>query len=241
MELRNNRLLEGRTLGTAGDRVANAFLMTGLREWRAEDAILSEESPDKAERLGRDRVWIIDPLDGTREYGEGRDDWAVHVALAIAGRPEIGAVAIPARDRLYRSDQCPMPPSSSRARPLMLVSPDPSAREAEELAVFRCGDGADGPTGIKVMAVVASDTDLYYHSGSQRRGTITRRRVALAGPTPAASTARAWSATARTLFRTWSRPQRAGRESSFLLSEIGAQAQPGVALLLEREGVGRAA
>ena len=136
LELRNSRFLEGRALGIVADKVANAFIMTSLREWRAEDAILSEESPDKAERLTRDRVWIIDPLDGTREYGEGRDDWAVHVALAIDGHPKIGAVAIPARDRLYRSDQCPLPPPSPRARPLMLVSRTRPPREAEEPGAF---------------------------------------------------------------------------------------------------------
>jgi len=168
LELRNSRLLEGRALGTAGDKIANAFLMTSLREWRAEDAILSEESPDKAERLARDRVWIIDPLDGTREYGEGRDDWAVHVALAVDGQPKIGAVAIPARDRLYRSDLCPLPPPSPRARPIMLVSRTRPPRVAEDLAAFLDAEMVPmGSAGAKAMAVVAGDADLYVHAGGQ--------------------------------------------------------------------------
>ena len=168
LELRHSRFLEGRALGIVADKVANAFILTTLREWRSEDAILSEESPDKAERLARDRVWIIDPLDGTREYGEGRDDWAVHVALAVDGRPKVGAVAIPARDRLYRSDQCPLPPPSSRPRPLMLVSRTRPPVEAEALAVFLDAEMVPmGSAGAKAMAVVAGDADLYYHAGGQ--------------------------------------------------------------------------
>ena len=104
LELRESRFVEGRTLGCVADKVANAFILTTLREMRPHDPLLSEESPDKAERLASQRVWIIDPLDGTREYQEGRDDWAVHVALTVGGAPRLGAVAIPARDRLFRSD-----------------------------------------------------------------------------------------------------------------------------------------
>src|SRR5687767_11737643 len=83
MELRGSDFLVGATLGIVADKVANAFILTTLREWRPKDPILSEESPDRLERLGSDRLWVIDPLDGTREYAEGRSDWAVHVALAI--------------------------------------------------------------------------------------------------------------------------------------------------------------
>src|SRR5688572_19522525 len=136
MELRQSRFLEGAALGIVADKVANAFILTTLREWRPDDPILSEESPDRGERLASERVWIIDPLDGTREYGEGRDDWAVHVALAIEGRPKIGAVAVPASGALYRSDRCPAPSPSQRPRPLMLVSRTRPPKEAEELAAL---------------------------------------------------------------------------------------------------------
>ena len=168
MELRRGGQWEGPALGCVADKVANAFILTSLREWRPQDPILSEESPDKAERLASARVWIIDPLDGTREYQEGRDDWAVHVALAVDGAPRLGAVAIPARDRLFRSDACPPPPSPPRARPLMLVSRTRPPQEAEALADFLGADMvAMGSAGAKAMAVIAGDADLYYHAGGQ--------------------------------------------------------------------------
>ena len=95
VELQNSGLFEGKTLGKAGDRTANAFIMEALKTNRPDDAILSEEEQDNAERLQAKRVWIVDPLDGTREYGENRTDWAVHIALSIDGEPSIGAVALP--------------------------------------------------------------------------------------------------------------------------------------------------
>ena len=109
LALRDAGGCEGRALGDAGDKAANDFLLAGLGQWRPDDPILSEESADAPERLSSRRVWIIDPLDGTREYCEGRDDWAVHVALAVGGRPALGAVAIPAQGRVYRTDR-PSPP-----------------------------------------------------------------------------------------------------------------------------------
>src|SRR3546814_3361234 len=87
--------LTGKALGQAGDEAANAMLCRELRAARPDDAILSEEEKDSAARLAYNRVWIVDPLDGTREYGEGRNDWAVHVALAVAGVATVGAVALP--------------------------------------------------------------------------------------------------------------------------------------------------
>ena len=86
-------------LGDLGDRAANELLLEGLATARPDDAVLSEESADDPARLDASRVWIIDPLDGTREFREGRDDWAVHVALSVDGRPEVGAVALPSLDR----------------------------------------------------------------------------------------------------------------------------------------------
>ena len=100
IEQRASALLEGAALGHVADKVANAFLLGGLAEWRPGDAVLSEESFDDKARLGRSRVWIIDPLDGTREYSEGRPDWAVHVALAVDGVPRLGAVAVPAKGQI---------------------------------------------------------------------------------------------------------------------------------------------
>ncbi|HYJ53376.1 MAG TPA: 3'(2'),5'-bisphosphate nucleotidase CysQ [Allosphingosinicella sp.] len=168
LEQRDSSLLVGAALGHVADKVANAFILTGLAEWRPGDAVLSEESVDDRRRLERSRVWIIDPLDGTREYSEGRSDWAVHVALAIDGSPRIGAVAMPAMGKLYRSDRVASPRECPRARPLMLVSRTRPPAEVEELAAVL---GAElvpmGSAGAKAMAVVSGDADLYYHAGGQ--------------------------------------------------------------------------
>src|SRR5687768_3340692 len=82
--------LQGTDLGLAGDRDANALILDALRDARPEDGLLSEECIDRPDRLHHRRVWIIDPLDGTREYMNGRDDWAVHVALSVDGEPQAG-------------------------------------------------------------------------------------------------------------------------------------------------------
>ena len=91
LDLRANGGLEGKALGEAGDRMANRYLLRRLAMERPGDGVLSEESKDTESRLGKSRVWIIDPLDGTREFGEARTDWAVHVGLAIEGVAEVGA------------------------------------------------------------------------------------------------------------------------------------------------------
>src|SRR6476619_8181948 len=95
-------------LKAAGDARANVLILDRLRPARPDDAILSEESADDLARLDHDRVWIVDPLDGTREYGEpDRDDWAVHVALSIGGTAAIGAVALPAQGITYATAPAP--------------------------------------------------------------------------------------------------------------------------------------
>jgi len=167
LALRETSCLEGRALGAVADQVANAFILTALRQWRPDDCILSEESPDDPERLSHLRLWIIDPLDGTREYVEGRSDWAVHVALAVQGKPAAGAVAVPALDRLYRSDRVEAR-IGSRPRPLMLVSRTRAPAGAEAIAAAIGADMAPmGSAGAKAMAVVAGDADLYVHAGGQ--------------------------------------------------------------------------
>src|SRR5687767_3522467 len=90
--LQQSGLFEGQALGRIGDELANRLIVEALRHHRPDDAILSEEEKDNPGRLAADRVWIVDPLDGTREYSEARTDWAVHVALSVEGRPDIGAV-----------------------------------------------------------------------------------------------------------------------------------------------------
>lgn len=167
IEQRASGLLEGAALGHVADKVANAFILTGLAQWRSGDAVLSEESPDDPARLAQSRVWIIDPLDGTREYSEGRPDWAVHVALAVDGVPSVGAVAVPVLGRLFRSDRVKMS-TAVRQRPIMLVSRTRPPADAEEIATLLGAELADmGSAGAKAMAVVAGEADIYYHAGGQ--------------------------------------------------------------------------
>src|SRR5690606_25850726 len=104
LELQSSGLFEGKALGKAGDRTANAFIIEALGANRPDDAILSEEEANDTARCAASRVWVVDPLDGTREYGEARTDWAVHIALAIDGAPAVGAVALPGLGRTLRSD-----------------------------------------------------------------------------------------------------------------------------------------
>ncbi len=154
-------------LGKEGDRIANHFLMTALRKYRAEDAILSEEEADTASRVSARRVWIIDPLDGTREYSEARQDWAVHVALAIDGVATVGAVALPGLGLTLTSSNPPSLPLANT--PLkMLVS---RTRPAAEAVAVAKALGADllpmGSAGAKAMAVLRGEADIYLHSGGQ--------------------------------------------------------------------------
>ena len=157
----------GKTLGAEGDRLANRFILDRLRAERPGDAILSEEEQDNASRCAFSRTWVIDPLDGTREYAEGRDDWAVHVALAIDGRPSVGAVALPGLGRVLASDAPPkLCPEAAPLR--MLVSRTRPAPEALSVAETL---GATlvpmGSAGAKAMAVVRGEADIYLHTGGQ--------------------------------------------------------------------------
>lgn len=169
LELRERGEFEGKALGQEGDRIANRFLLDRLRAERPGDGILSEESADTAERLAKSRVWIVDPLDGTREYGEGRPDWAVHVGLAIDGVAEIGAVALPGLDGglVLRSDVVAPPPAHT-GTPRMLVSRTRPAAEALAVAErLGCELVPMGSAGAKAMAVVLGQAEIYLHSGGQ--------------------------------------------------------------------------
>ena len=167
LEVRDSGLISGKALGDAGDKTANQFLCHALREQRPDDGLLSEEEKDSAERLSKSRVWIIDPVDGTREYGEARTDWAVHVALAIDGKPEIGAVGLPGLGIVLRSDQPSALPAAT-AKPRMVVSRTRPAKEAVAVAEQI---GAElvpmGSAGAKAMAVVRGEAEIYLHTGGQ--------------------------------------------------------------------------
>jgi 3'(2'), 5'-bisphosphate nucleotidase len=167
LEMRETSGLVAKELGNAGDRTANQFLIRTLAEQRPDDGLLSEESKDTDARLSKSRVWIIDPVDGTREYSEGRSDWAVHVALAIDGAPVIGAVALPALDLVLRTDQPAIIPRAP-AQLRMVVS---RTRPAPEAVAVAEALGAElipmGSAGAKAMAVVRGEADIYLHTGGQ--------------------------------------------------------------------------
>jgi len=167
LDVRASGLFSGKSLGKAGDQTANQFLCHALREQRPEDGLLSEEEKDNAERLAKERVWIVDPVDGTREYGEERADWAVHVGMAVDGAPVLGAVALPGAGVVLRSDQpgeIPAAPEKLR----MVVSRTRPAKEATGVAEEI---GAElvpmGSAGAKAMAILRGEADIYLHSGGQ--------------------------------------------------------------------------
>jgi 3'(2'), 5'-bisphosphate nucleotidase len=167
LEVRASGMLSLKALGKAGDATANQFLVHALREQRPEDGLLSEEEKDNAARLDKERVWIVDPVDGTREYGEERTDWAVHVGLAIGGVASVGAVALPGLGLVLRTDRPqPVPPAPDRLR--MVVSRTRPAKEATDVAEKL---GAElvpmGSAGAKAMAIVRGEADIYLHSGGQ--------------------------------------------------------------------------
>lgn len=167
LDLRRAGDLEGKALGQAGDAAANAMLCRELRVARPGDGLLSEEEKDNRARLSQSRVWIVDPLDGTREYGEGRSDWAVHVALAIDGVAAVGAVALPGLG-LTLTSGAPLPLAKANRPPKMLVSRTRPAAEAVFVAEALGAElVAMGSAGAKAMAVVRGEADIYLHSGGQ--------------------------------------------------------------------------
>ncbi|MGC3994538.1 MAG: 3'(2'),5'-bisphosphate nucleotidase CysQ [Propionicimonas sp.] len=161
--------------GAAGDRLSNEYLLAELATRRPDDAVLSEEAKDDASRLDAERVWIIDPLDGTREFAERTDgawrtDFAVHVALWQRGAGLVaGAVALPARGQVFITEPPAVLPDPrggevlrlavSRSRPPELVQ-----RIGEVLPVELVGMGS---AGVKAMAVVTGEVDAYVHGGGQ--------------------------------------------------------------------------
>ena len=162
-------------LRAAGDRDANRAIMKLLANERPEDNLLSEEAADDPRRLIADRVWIIDPLDGTREFGERdaagvwRDDFAVHVALWERGQGlTLGVVGLPARGVIYSSDAPPEVPASPPGKLRIAVS---RTRPPAFLAALETAGSATlvpmGSAGVKVMAVVSGEADAYIHAGGQ--------------------------------------------------------------------------
>jgi 3'(2'), 5'-bisphosphate nucleotidase len=157
----------GKALGDAGDRAANALILDRLRAARPDDFILSEESEDDPARCAARRCWVVDPLDGTSEYAAMRTDWAVHIGLSIDGRPEVGAVALPARGIVLCTEGCRAAPPA-RVPPRIVVSRSRPPAEAIRVAEAFGGELVPmGSAGAKAMAVVLGEADVYLHSGGQ--------------------------------------------------------------------------
>jgi 3'(2'), 5'-bisphosphate nucleotidase len=168
---------EPASLRAAGDRLAHEHLMAEFARLRPGDAVLSEEGKDDPARLSAERAWIVDPLDGTREYGEaGRSDWAVHVALWERGELTAGAVALPAQqETLSTAEPHVAPPAAPRAEPgnghgrlRIVISRSRPPAFIERLAE---STGAElvplGSAGAKVAIVVRGEVDAYVHAGGQ--------------------------------------------------------------------------
>ncbi|OBK72261.1 3'(2'),5'-bisphosphate nucleotidase CysQ [Mycobacterium sp. 1274761.0] len=170
-------------LGDAGDRRANKLILDRLARERPGDAVLSEEAVDDLSRVHADRVWIVDPLDGTWEFSTLRNDWAVHIALwqrfgpggpkspgpsGSEGGITDAAVALPAFGEVYRSDTV-VPPAPRGDGPIRITA----SASRPPAVLWRLADQMDieliriGSAGAKAMAVVSGEVDAYLHAGGQ--------------------------------------------------------------------------
>jgi len=175
-EIGNSDFYDPYELGDAGDARANELILDRLHRARPRDSVLSEEAVDDLSRIDADRVWIVDPVDGTHEYSmPGRADWAVHIALwQRSSGPHGGgltdaAVALPARGEVYRTDTVTPPPPRAEGGPIRITASSnrPPAvlwriREQLDIQLVRIGSA-----GAKAMAVVRGDVDAYLHAGGQ--------------------------------------------------------------------------
>jgi 3'(2'), 5'-bisphosphate nucleotidase len=167
LALRERTGLHPETMRADGDWNAHKHIVKLLKEERPDDAVLSEEGADDPVRVGFERAWIVDPLDGTREFGEpGRVDWAVHCALAIDGTVVAGAVSLPAQGIVLGTDDPPVVPSNDH-RPMRVVT----SRTRRPYASVLVAEALDaelvpmGSAGAKAMAVVLGLVDAYAHAG----------------------------------------------------------------------------
>lgn len=150
----------------SGDMLGHHFLMDALRSTRPSDAVLSEEGSDDRKRLSNDRVWIVDPLDGTNEYGEGRADWAVHVALWEKGHLVAGAVSLPSVDVVHSTQPAPVLQPRPAGKPRLVTSRNRAPYAAVVVArALDCDAYRLGSAGAKAMSVVMNEADIYIHDG----------------------------------------------------------------------------
>jgi 3'(2'), 5'-bisphosphate nucleotidase len=164
---------DSRALRDAGDRAAHHYLMDALARSRPDDGVLSEEATREERldprRLSADRVWIVDPLDGTREFAEeGRADWAVHVALWERGALTAGAVALPAQGRTLSTGEPPKPPAPQAGPMRIAVSRTRPPEFVQRLAERVGGELVPiGSAGAKISAVLTGEVEAYVHAGGQ--------------------------------------------------------------------------
>ncbi len=172
LEVRSRLVSGGIThfeLKDAGDAAAQQVIAAALAAERPDDAVLSEEAVDERLRLDAERTWIIDPLDGTREFAEPpRTDWAVHIALVVNGDPVAGAVALPAQNLTLSTAEAPVLPDAVDGPPRVIVSRTRRPPAAQMLADKLGAQYLEmGSAGAKAMAVVRGEADIYAHSGGQ--------------------------------------------------------------------------
>jgi 3'(2'), 5'-bisphosphate nucleotidase len=161
--------IDATALKARGDHDSNELLLAALAEHRPADAVLSEESKDDPKRLDAPRVWIVDPLDGTREFAEpGRSDWAVHVALVESHHVTAAAVALPALGTVLSTAHPPaLAPSRGDRLRLLVSRTRPPALAARLAEVLHATLVPMGSAGAKTMAVVRGEADVYAHGGGQ--------------------------------------------------------------------------
>ncbi|MEM7094008.1 MAG: 3'(2'),5'-bisphosphate nucleotidase CysQ [Actinomycetota bacterium] len=149
-----------------GDATGHELLMKALQTARGDDGILSEEGHDDRRRLDHERVWIVDPLDGSSDYGRGSNEWAIHVALTAGGRGEAAAVALPALGVVFGTAMPPQVPERTADRPVVVTG-----RSRVRFDGVRVAEGLDadlmtcGSAGVKAMLVVTGQADVYVHAG----------------------------------------------------------------------------
>jgi 3'(2'), 5'-bisphosphate nucleotidase len=167
LELREAPPAGTRDLGAAGDHMAHHLLVKELNRLYPDDDVRSEEGLEHVSSEGR--LWIVDPLDGTREFREqGRSDWAVHVALSVRGAPAVGAVALPALDITLSTGEPPVLKPPTGEPPRLVVSrsrpPEVAYDVAEKLGAVMVPLGS---AGAKIAAVILGDAEIYVHAGGQ--------------------------------------------------------------------------
>ncbi|MFT5734542.1 MAG: 3'(2'), 5'-bisphosphate nucleotidase [Planctomycetota bacterium] len=180
LALRAEERWEGKMLGDICDQACDGYLHGFLTGRYPDDGILSEETIDTPERLEKSRVWIVDPLDGTKEYAQLRDDWGVHVALAVDGQCVLGAVALPSKGRIYYGvsvegslqsgvvctgeHKIVTGATESPAKPRIAVSRSHTPEWVDRFATSIGGELAPaGSAGNKVAMLLAGDADMYVH------------------------------------------------------------------------------